>query len=175
MYAYTLFRSSRKTLALQVTADAGIVVRAPARLPVSAIDAFVAKHEAWIARQLQRREEAARLSPPLTPERIAALREAARGRLPAKVASYGAQMGLQPAGLKVTSAGKRLGSCSGENRLCFSYRLMQYPDDVIDYVVVHELAHIRHHNHSRAFYALIEQILPDYRERWARLKATPAR
>ena len=60
---------------------------------------------------------------------------------------------------------KGWGSCSGKNSISFSWRLMQYPEAAIDYVVVHELAHIRHHNHSAAFYSFVEKILPDYRER----------
>ncbi|MBR7150378.1 MAG: M48 family metallopeptidase, partial [Oscillospiraceae bacterium] len=64
----------------------------------------------------------------------------------------------------------RFGSCSGKNALSFSWRLMQYPMEAVDYVVVHELAHIREHNHSSAFYAIVERYLPDWRERAALLK-----
>ena len=79
-------------------------------------------------------------------------------------------MGLVPAGIKITSARTRFGSCSGKNSICFSWRLMLYPPEAIDYVIVHELAHIRHHDHSPAFYALIEQHLPDWKVRMKLLK-----
>ena len=79
-------------------------------------------------------------------------------------------MGLTPAGISITGAEKRFGSCSGKNRLCFSWRLMLYPPEAVDYVVVHELAHIRHKNHGRDFYALVASILPDYRQREALLR-----
>ena len=79
-------------------------------------------------------------------------------------------MGLQPTGVTVTGARKRFGSCSGKDRICFSWRLMLYPPEAIDYVVVHELAHIRHKNHSKAFYDLVASVLPDYREREALLR-----
>ena len=72
--------------------------------------------------------------------------------------------------MKITSARKRFGSCSGKNSLCFSYWLMLYPQEAVDYVIVHELAHIVHKNHSAAFYRLIGQYLPDYRERIKMLK-----
>ena len=62
------------------------------------------------------------------------------------------------------------GSCSSKRRISFSFRLMQYPAEAIDYVVVHELAHLRHMNHSPQFYALIEQYMPDYKSRRALLK-----
>ena len=59
---------------------------------------------------------------------------------------------------------------AGKNRLSFSWRLMAYPEAAIDYVVVHELAHIRYKDHSRAFYGFIESVLPDYRDRIRLLK-----
>ena len=87
------------------------------------------------------------------------------------VARYSAEMQLYPTGITITGARKRFGSCSGKNRICFSWRLMQYPEEAIDYVVVHELAHIRHKDHSRAFYDCVAQVMPDWRERRALLRA----
>ena len=79
-------------------------------------------------------------------------------------------MGVQPTGVKITAARTRFGSCSTKNSLCFSLRLMRYPDECVDYVVVHELAHIRHKNHSRAFYQEVARYLPDYAAREAKLR-----
>ena len=151
---YRLIRSDRRTLALEVTPEAETVVRAPRRCPTAEIERFVRCHIDWIARQTQRQRERQQtgLARPVSP------------------AYYAALMGLTPAGIRITGAQKRFGSCSGQNRLCFSWRLMLYPPAAIDYVVVHELAHIRHHNHSPAFYALVEQYLPDYRQRQALLR-----
>ena len=74
-------------------------------------------------------------------------------------------MGVEPTCIKINSAKKRYGSCSGKNSLNFSLYLMDKDERFIDYVVVHELAHIVHHNHSKEFYALIEKYMPDYKER----------
>ena len=79
-------------------------------------------------------------------------------------------MGVTPTGLKITTARKRYGSCSGKNSLCFSCFLMNCPEEAIDLVVVHELCHIREKNHGPRFYALLEQYLPDYKERKKLLK-----
>ena len=167
---YELIRSDRRTLALEVTEDCRVVVRAPARLSQARIDAFVEAHRGWIeahlARQRQRRE---RRPEPDSAAQAAYIRRA-REELPERVARYAARMGVRPAGITITGARKRFGSCSGKNRLCFSWRLMQYPEEAIDYVVVHELAHIRHKNHGPDFYAFVEEILPDWRERRALLK-----
>ena len=91
--------------------------------------------------------------------------------IPSRVEYYSRLMKLEPAGIKITKAKKRFGSCSGSNSLCFSCYLMLYSESAIDYVVVHELAHIKHHNHSNDFYKLIEKFLPDYKERIKQLKA----
>ena len=79
-------------------------------------------------------------------------------------------MNVKPTGIKITSARKRFGSCSGKNSICFSLYLMTYPKEAVDYVVVHELAHIKYHNHSKEFYNFIERFMPDYKEREKFLK-----
>ena len=166
MEPYELIRSGRKTLALEITRDCRVLVRAPRRLSRERIDAFVAKHAAWIAAHLEQQRRRAALAPPApTAEEIAALKERARQLLPPKVALWGEKMGLRPAGVKITSARTRYGSCSGKNSLCFSCFLVNCPEAAIDLVVVHELCHIRVKNHGPAFYALLEQTLPDWRER----------
>jgi len=85
--------------------------------------------------------------------------------LPKRVEFYSDIMNVKPTGLKITSAKKRFGSCNGKNSICFSYYLMLYPKEAIDYVVVHELAHIKHHNHSKEFYNFISIFMPDYKQR----------
>ena len=94
----------------------------------------------------------------------------AREQLPKKLEYWAAVMGLAPAGLSITGARTRFGSCSAQNRISLSWRIMQYPEAAIDYVVVHELAHIKEKNHSDRFYAIVEQYLPDYLERHKLLK-----
>ena len=75
--------------------------------------------------------------------------------------------------VSVSSARTRWGCCTGDNRLRFSFRLLYAPKDVIDYVVVHELAHTFHHNHSKAFWSLVKSVLPDYqaKRKWLKDRA----
>ncbi len=91
--------------------------------------------------------------------------------LPKRVASFAAKMGAMPQAITITSAKTRWGSCSGKNRISFSYRLICLPPSLIDYVVVHELAHIFEHNHSAKFYEQIEKILPNYKILQTEMKA----
>lgn len=163
METYTLIRSRRRTLALEITRDCKVLVRAPMHCSETAIRDFLARNQDWITRHMQQvQARAAQMGPPPTPEEIEALKNKARRVLPEKVQYYSSLMGLFPTGLRITTARKRYGSCSATNSLCFSCFLMLSPDDAIDAVVVHELAHIRYKNHGSAFYALIEQYLPDY-------------
>lgn len=167
MIEYKLIRSDRRTLGLEITQDLTVVVRAPRWCSQGEIDRFVQRHEGWIQTHLpiQERRRQARLARRVTPEQEQILRRRAKEELPGRVAYYAQQMGVTPTGIKITGAEKRFGSCSGKNSLCFSWRLMLYPPDAVDYVVVHELAHIRHHDHSPAFWTFVEQTLPDYRQR----------
>lgn len=171
MEQYELIRSRRKTLALEITRDCRVLVRAPLRLSQARIDAFVESHAVWIARHLEaQRQRAAAMPPAPTSEEVEALKKKARTILPPKIAFWSAKMGLFPTGFKVTTARHRYGSCNARNSLCFSCFLMNYPDEVIDLVVVHELCHIQEKNHGPRFYALLERYLPDHRERKKLLK-----
>ena len=165
MQAYELIRSGRRTVALEITPDGRVLVRAPHRMPRMEIDTFVQRHTSWLETHLARQKVRAAAHPEPDADRRAALIEQAKAVLPARVAHYGAIMGLTPAGVRITDARRRFGSCSGQNRLCFSWRLMLYPPEAVDYVVVHELAHILHKNHGPAFYACIAAVLPDYKAR----------
>lgn len=166
MLAYTIIRSRRSSVALEVTKQGTLLVRAPLHLSERAIADFVNAHAGWAEAHLRRRaEELAAAPPPLTEAEIQSLIQRAKAVLPEKVSHYAARLGVTPAGLRITRARTRYGSCSAANRLSFSCFLMDCPEEAIDLVVVHELCHIRHHDHSPAFYALLESILPDHRVR----------
>ncbi len=167
---YTLIRSDRKTIGLEVRRDGSILVRAPLRLSRDRIDRFVQEHSQWILDAQSRQQVRQAAHPEPDAQEILRLKNMAKELLPIKVAAFAKTMGLSPAGITITSARTRFGSCSSANRLSFSWRLMQYPDAAIDYVVVHELAHIVHKNHSADFHALVAKYLPDHKQRRALLK-----
>jgi len=98
-------------------------------------------------------------------------RQAASSFLPDRVSAYEGIMGCNSHSVRISAARSRWGSCSADNRLAFSWRLMMAPPAVIDYVVVHELAHIREKNHSPRFWSLVGKFYPDYQSqrRWLRI------
>ena len=168
---YRIIRSSRRTLALQVEKTGEVLVRAPYQTTEERIKRFVSGHLDWIEKQRER--IAARSLPPLTEGDILALRTRAKADLPARTAYWARRMGVDYTRVTITSAEKRFGSCNSRGGIAFSYRLMQFPETVIDYVVVHELAHRKEMNHSARFYAVVAEQLPDYKERIRLMKSTP--
>lgn len=167
---YTLIYSKRKTLSLTVQPDCTVLVKAPTGYPQAKIARFVQAHEQWIVRATARQKRRAEAENALTEKRIQELRALAEIEIPRRVEYFAKQMGVQPTGIKITSAKTRFGSCSAKDSLCFSWRLMLYPPEAIDYVVVHELAHIKEKNHAPAFYKVVASVLPDYKAREKLLK-----
>ena len=159
-----------KTLSLHIDETLQVVVRAPRWVPKAEVDRFVRSHENWIQKATERQRRRNEQEAQLTEKRITELKALAKAELPRRTAYFAKIMGVTPTRIKITSAKKRFGSCSGQNGICYSWRLMLYPSEAIDYVVVHELAHIRQKNHSLAFYREIEKILPDYKARAKLLK-----
>ena len=172
MEGYQIVYSKRRTLCIEVRLDGTVIIRAPRRVSKKEIEKFIADRKEWIERAVSR--QAARSESPyrkqLTDAEIAALKEQARIQLPPRVKYFSEIMGLFPSAVKISSAATRFGSCSSKNSINFSYRLMLYPQEAIDYVIVHELAHIKHKNHSKDFYALVGRYMPDYKKREALLK-----
>ena len=165
MADYTVIRSRRRTIALEITRQGTALVRAPLHAADADIARFVDSHRAWLDKHLAARRSYMSAHPEPSAEQAALWRRQAAEQLPPLVRLWAQRMGVQPAGITITAARTRFGSCSGKNRLSFSLYLMAYPPDAIEYVVVHELAHIRHHGHSPAFYREVETYLPDWKRR----------
>jgi predicted metal-dependent hydrolase len=103
---------------------------------------------------------------------IALYREVAAERTADAISRFAPVMGVQATAVHITSAERRWGSCSGRNSISFAWRLAMAPQTALDYVVVHELAHILQHNHSPQFWAIVAQVFPDYAARKKQLADT---
>ena len=167
---FTLIRSSRKTISVTVLGDETVQVRAPERLPLREVRGFVESRHGWICRQIQsaaeRRERFSGVR--ITPEVIRQLRAGAERDLPPRVAYWARKAGLIPGGITVRCQKTLWGSCSSNKNLSFNCLLMLCPEKVRDYVVVHELCHLKHMDHSDAFWKDVERLFPAYTEcrRW---------
>jgi len=209
-----IVRSQRKTVALIVTPEGQLEVRAPRQITRRQIDAIVAEKSLWIEKQQERArisQEKAKPRPladgarlwflgkgyPLCltedgPARahlihgfnlprsalpnadrhlIAWYRQQARKIISGRVAYFSELHRLTYRAIRITSARARWGSCSSQNTLSFPWRLVMAPMEVIDYIVVHELAHTIVKNHSQAFWNLVGSMLPEFKiqRKWLKL------
>ena len=210
---FDVIRSRRKTIAVEITREGGILVRAPLKLARREVLAFVHKNRAWIDRKLVqarvRQEErtprrflegencpflgeqhrlryvaggeylrqqngefllGADLSPRAGDLFRIWYRARAREILEDRVEHFALRMGLTCRSVRITDAKERWGSCNAAGSLNFAWRLVMAPPPVIDYVIVHELAHLVEMNHSRRFWERLGRVLPDYakRRKWLR-------
>ncbi len=163
---YQVIRSNRKTLAIQITPQ-GVVVRAPLHLSDAEIERFVIKHRDWIEKHSAAavRNSAAGAADRLSWEALEMLAKQAMAYIPGRVAFYAKQMGVTYGRITIRNQHTRWGSCSSKGNLNFNCLLMLAPPEVIDSVVVHELAHRKEMNHSARFYAEVKRVFPEY-DRW---------
>jgi predicted metal-dependent hydrolase len=133
---------------------------------------FAEAEQSWIARQLRRvEEERSRPRPPaLAADEERELRDRAKRELPARLLELAAQHELGVTRVSVRNQRWRWGSCSRRGHICLNWRLVQMPAWVRDYVMVHELMHLKRMDHSRRFWKLVAQVCPEYEaaRRWLR-------
>lgn len=161
---YSVIYSKRKTLAISIK-EGEIIVRAPQGVKRERIEYYLQKHAGWISKQIEKTRSAARISGSLSDDDIAAIKKSAKEYFAKRTREISEIMGLKYGRITITSAKRRYGSCSSKGNICFSYRLMLYPEAAREYVIVHELAHLVEMNHSPRFYAIVKKYLPDYKER----------
>lgn len=173
---FTLIRSDRKSVGIQVNTDLTITVRAPWHVSDNEIQRIIQKKEPWIQKHLtqmkERREEYEKSGrQPLTAEDIQKLAQQALEYIPKRVEYFSKIIGVTYGRITIRNQKTRWGSCSSKGNLNFNCLLMLTPSEVIDYVVVHELCHRKQMNHSKKFWAEVEKILPDYKEsiKWLKL------
>ena len=166
---YVIIRSNRKTLALEVKRGGEVIVRASLRMTEQKIVEFLNLRYNWLIKAVER-QKSRKDNYDIPPEKILELKQKAEEVLPRRVEYFSKIMNLYPQTVKINLAKTRFGSCSGKNNINFSAFLMMFPIEAIDYVVVHELAHIKYKNHQKEFYDFVKLYMPDYKKRAALLK-----
>ena len=167
---YKIIRSRRKTLSAQIR-QGQLEIRAPLRTTDAEIRSFLEKHRRWLEKHMMQSralEQAKAGLRRLTPAEIAELAEKARRVFPERAAYYAPLIGVDYGKITIRCQKTRWGSCSAKGNLNFNCLLMLCPENVLDYVIVHELCHRKELNHSARFKAEVERVLPGYREpmRW---------
>ncbi len=163
--AYTLIRSKRKSISIEIKPDASVVVRAPLHLSERKIRQFVDEKSGWIKKHTEAlknaREQFSELTK-LSEKELAQLTEQAKAVIPQRCAYYAKILGVEYGRITVRHQKTKWGSCSSKKNLNFNCLLMLAPPEVLDAVAVHELCHLRHMNHSKEFYGEVLKAYPDY-------------
>lgn len=168
---YLLVRSARKSIGIEIIPEGTVVVRAPKQASIDRIQRAIAAQLPWIEKHLAIVRSRRRDKPPaerLTMEQINDLADQAMRVIPERVKYYAEKMGVSYGRITIRNQKSRWGSCSAKGNLNFNCLLMLAPPEVVDSVVVHELCHRRHMDHSKAFYEEVRKTFPDYDrcEKW---------
>ena len=147
---------------MEVHADGSVVVTAPWRSALRVIERFVVTHSAWARRKIEETRDRTVIR--VARRDIAALKLRATQLLEERVAYFASLYGVSVRKITIRAQRARWGSCSEKGDLSFNYRLAALPERTADYVVVHELCHLLEFNHSKDFWALVEQAVPEHRE-----------
>lgn len=170
---YHLIRSDRRSIGIEVDREGKVTVRAPYSCEKKRIDRFLLEKENWIRQKVKLQKENAmkRQEKREMPEAEKKYyRNLAREVLGARTGYYARKMGVTYGRISIREQKTRWGSCSSAGNLNFNWKLVLMPPELLDYVVVHELAHRKEMNHSPRFWAIVERELPDYCNRRAKLK-----
>ena len=165
-----IIKSNRKTIEIQICSDGHIRVRVPHQMTDAEIGDFLRKKSKWIEKHLgivkKELEERAKEEPiqKLSLEELQELADQALNVIPKKVRYYAEKVGVDYGRITIRNQKTRWGSCSAKGNLNFNCLLMLAPEEVQNYVVIHELCHRKEMNHSSDFWAEVEAIMPDYKK-----------
>jgi len=163
--------SDRKRLSIQIKENSDILVKAPVHAKLKDVERFIEQNRDWIYTQWSLMEQKQAAKPKLSEEELKhaasmerKFRKAAKEYIPYRVEHFHKYTGGHYTSITIRDQKSRWGSCSSHGTLSFNYRLMMAPPKILDYVVVHELCHLTHMNHSKEFWNMVESIIPDYKE-----------
>jgi hypothetical protein len=168
-----VIRSHRKTMCLEITSDLRVIVRAPINMPTYKIKSFVNDKSEWISAkftEMTARQKMQEEAPRLSENEIKLLHDKAAAILLQKTEFYAKIIGVDYGRITIRHQKTRWGSCSSTGNINYNCLLMLTPDEIQDYVVVHELCHRLYMDHSQRFWSEVERVLPDYRQRRKWLK-----
>lgn len=159
-----IFRKSpgRKSIGIRVHPVKGVTVSMPCLVPYAVAKLFFESRRSWIIRTIARQKERMKDAPSLAPQEIEALRRRAKEELPSRLAELACRYGFTYNRVAIKHNSTNWGSCSTKSNINLNLNLVRLPHILRDYVLLHELCHLRHHDHGHAFHLLLEHVLTDH-------------
>lgn len=160
-----------KRLKLSINSDGEVKVTIPLWIPVVLAENFVKERVEWIIQNLKKiKEQAGDSRLRLGESDYYKSKEKARALIVSRVSHYNQFYGFKIGSIAIRNQKTRWGSCSGKGNLNFNYKLFFLPLELADYVVVHEICHLKEMNHSEKFWTWVEKVFPDYKTRRRELR-----
>ncbi|MFA5248277.1 MAG: M48 family metallopeptidase [Patescibacteria group bacterium] len=162
-----ILKESTRSRCIRVTVKSGgeVVITKPRRAPLFLVKHFVQKNSAWIEKMVERaKSQPKKKLAKVSEAEFLAGKKQGLEFLRARVVEVNSFYGFEFKKISVKNNSSRLGSCSRSGNLNFSYSILRLPTEAIDYVIVHELCHLKEFNHSSRFWDLVALVVPDYKK-----------
>ena len=158
-----VFRKSMRSrsVSIRVHPLKGVSVSVPYMLPYAAARLFFEARKPWILETMARQKERYKDVSPLSSEEIEELRRQAKAELPPRLSELASRYGFAYNRVSIKHNATNWGSCSARKNINLYLSIMRLPSVLQDYVLLHELCHLRHHDHGHAFHLLLEHVLTD--------------
>ncbi len=160
-----IIKTERKSIAIEIKSDLRVIIRAPKGMSNRMINTFIAEKSDWIAEHLEivkARIASEKGLPAFSPQEIKSMTAKAKKIIPERTEYFAKIMGTEYNRITIRHQSSRWGSCSSKNNLNFNCLLVLCPDEVRDYVIIHELCHLKEMNHSPKFWAQVARYCADY-------------
>lgn len=158
-----VFRKSTRSrrVSIRVHPVKGVSVSVPYMVPYAAAMAFFKLKREWVLGTLRRQKERLQDVPVAAPGEIEALRRQAKAELPLRLAELASRYGFTYNKVTIKHNSTNWGSCSTRGNINLNLNIVRLPYPLRDYILLHELCHLKHHDHSHAFHLLLEHVLTD--------------
>lgn len=153
---------SSRRITIRVHPRKGVSVTVPYIMPYAAAQAFFLARRGWIIETMKRQEEKYRNVPQPSSSEIESLRRQARAELPGRLAELASRYGFSYNRVTVKHNVSNWGSCSSKGNINLNLNIVRLPRLLQDYVLLHELCHLRHQDHGQGFHLLLEHVLTDH-------------
>lgn len=157
-----IVKSARsRSISIRVHPVKGVRVSVPRLVPYAAAIAFFKMKRGWVLEVMARQKERFKDVPQVTPSEIEDMRRRAKAELPVRLAELAGRYGFVYNKVTIKHNSSNWGSCSSKNNINLNLKILHLPEILRDYVLLHELCHLRHHDHGHAFHLLLEHVLTD--------------